>query len=393
MISRRNLVTGGLAVGAALAAGKSRIVKTELLPVRATARTVWLFVRLTDQQGRQGLGEASDAFGFGATTKADALRMESELQALSGLLPDATPGRFIARARARAAAGGQVTATAYSAIEQALWDLAGQQQAVPIASLLGKRVHTRLPLYANINRATSPRTPAGFADAARRAYAEGFRAFKLAPFDGFPPPGSPSAAIEGAVEAGIASVFAVRQAVGRQARVMVDCHSVFDVERARDVAQRLEPAALTWYEEPVAPTRVAETKQIRGLIKQPMAGGEMLFGVEGFAPLCDAVHVIMPDVKHCGGLAEFVRIARMAGEHRVEVSPHNPAGPVSTVATLHAACVCPNVKLVEIQWGEVPWRPDLVTPAEPIAQGEITLSDRPGLGLRLNEDLVRRYAL
>lgn len=368
-----------------------RITKSELLPVRATARTTWLFVRLTDERGRQGLGEASDAFGFGATTKADALRMEQELRAWGDLLNDSR--RFAARGRKRALAGGQVVATAYSAIEQALWDLAGQAAGKPIADLLGKRVHSRLPVYANINRATSPRTPAGFAASARRAFAEGFRAFKLAPFDGFPPPGSPAAEIERAVESGIACVFAVREAVGRDARVMVDCHSFFDVERSRVVAQRLEPAGLAWYEEPVAPTLVAETKQIRGMIRQPMAGGETLFGVEGFAPLCDAVHVIMPDVKHCGGLGEFGRIARTAAKRGVEVSPHNPAGPISTIATLHAACVAPNVKLVETQWGEVPWRAELITPAEPIANGEIVLGNGAGLGVRLNEELVRRYAL
>ena len=389
--TRRSFCTLAALTGLA-AKARSRITRTELIPVRATSRTVWLFVRLHDHRGRQGLGEASDAFGFAATTKADALRMESELKAFGDLLAGADPRRFIARARSRAAKG-LVPATAYSAVEQALWDLAAQEAGKPIADLLGKRVHRRLPVYANINRATNPRAPAGFAASARRAYAEGFRAFKLAPFDGFPPPASLVGEITRAVDNGIACVLAVREAIGNEAQLMVDCHSFFDVERAHDVARRLEPANLSWYEEPVAPTQIVETKQIRVLIRQRMAGGETLFGAEGFAPLCDAVDIIMPDVKHCGGLAEFGRIARLAQKHGVEVSPHNPAGPVSTVATLHAASVAPNVKLVETQWGEVAWRGDLITPPEPIANGEITLSDRPGLGVRLNEALVQRHAL
>ena len=115
-----------------------------------------------------------------------------------------------------------------------------------------------------------------------------------------------------AVETGIASVAAMRDAIGPDVELMVDCHSFFDVPLAERVARRLEPQKLAWYEEPVAPERLQETIEIRKRIQQPMAGGEILFGIAGFAPLCRsrAVNVIMPDVKHCGGLSNSCALRR-----------------------------------------------------------------------------------
>src|SRR5262249_41460115 len=163
-----------------------------------------------------------------------------------------------------------VAATAYSAIEQALWDLAGKALNVPTYTFFGGRVRDRIPVYANINRATTRRTPEGFAATAERAARDGFRAIKAAPFDGFPPPGSPSETMATAVEIGIAAVVAMRKAVGRDIALMVDCHSFFDVELAVRVAGRLEPENLTWYEEPVPPEEVAKTVEIHRRIRQPM---------------------------------------------------------------------------------------------------------------------------
>ena len=305
-----------------------RVTGIELLSVRATSRTVWLIVRLRTDGGLERLGEASDAFGFANTTAEDTARIRAQLAAFFNLIDGRSPFEIESyRQRGEAMARqGLVAATAFSAIEQALWDLAGKALDVPSHVLLGGKVRNTLPVYANINRATSPRTPDGFAAAAKRAVADGFRAIKAAPWDGFPPPSSPENAVARAVDSGIAAVAAMREAVGAQIAIMVDCHSFFDVERAVRVAERLEPYTLTWYEEPVAPEQVEDTLAIRRRIRQPMAGGETLFGLSGFAALVRrrAVDTIMPDVKHCGGLLELTRIAAMAADEGVMVAPHNP---------------------------------------------------------------------
>ena len=406
MLTRRSLLQSGSALlispllvlrDSHAAAPTLRLTSVELLPIRATTRTVWLVVRLRTDAGLTGLGEASDAFGFANTTSANADTMRTRLATFFDLVRGGSPfdvERFRQRGMPMVK-GDLVSATAFSAVEQAMWDLAGQALGVPTFTLFGGKVRDSLPVYANINRATDPRTPDGFAAAARRAVRDGFSAIKAAPFDGFPPSGSPQRVIDAAVDAGIAAVVAMREAVGPDVQIMVDCHSFFDVERAVAVARRLEPQQLTWYEEPVAPERVDDTVAIRRRIRQPMAGGEVLFGVAGFAPLIQrhAIRVIMPDVKHCGGLLELTRIAAAADAEGVAVAPHCPSGPISIAASIQVGAGMKNLSFLELQYGEVPWRSELLMPPERFVNGRITVPDRPGFGVALNDDAVRRRAL
>lgn len=101
----------------------------------------------------------------------------------------------------------------------------------------------------------------------------------------------------------------------------------------------------------------------------------------------------MPDVKHCGGLLELTRIAAVAEAEGVDVAPHNPSGPVSTAASIQACAVLSNVRLLELQWGEVAWRGDLVTPPERFVQGTVAVPERPGFGVDLDEKTVRAHMM
>ena len=319
-----------------------------------------------------------------------------ELATFFEMVRDESPfdvGQYRQRGWPAASAGDRVAATAFSAIEQALWDLAGKAVDAPVHDLSGGRLRRRLPVYANVNRATAERTPDGFAASARQAVDDGFQALKAVPFDGFPPPDRPAAEIERATDLGVACVEAMRAAVGPNVEIKIDCHSFFDVERTISVARRLEPQRLSWYEEPVAPTRLDDTLAVKQAISQRMAGGEFLFGTAGFAPLCEAgaVDVIMPDLKHCGGLLEGRRIATVAELHHVAVSPHNPSGPVATAASAQLCAGLANFDVLEYQWGEVPWRGELVDPPEVMSDGELEVSDRPGYGIALEDRLVREH--
>ena len=281
--------------------------------------------------------------------------------------------------------GGLNEGTAFSAIEQALWDLSGQALGVPVYDLLGGKLHNRLKVYANINRATVNRIPAEFAEKAAQAAEQGFCGVKAAVFDGFPNRSASRKEKERAIINGIACVAAMRRAIGPDVRLMVDCHSFFNVEMAIDVAQRLEPFNLYWYEEPVSPKQIEDTAYIHKSIKQPMAGGEFIFGAEGFSPLCrsQGVDIIMPDVNHCGGILEGYYISRNAEVDGIAVAPHNPYGPVTTAAAIQLCAGLPNFDMLEYQWGETEWRKDLTDPPEHIEKGYITIPDRPGLGVTL----------
>ena len=363
-----------------------RITDMEVIGVRATTRTNWIFVRLTTNDGQTGLGEAS-------------VNRRLDLPELSGffnLVRDRSPfeiERYRQAGWATASAGNRQEATAFSAIEQALWDLVGKSLGAPVYDLVGGRLRDELPVYANINRATVDRSPSGFAVNAQQAVADGFRAIKAAPFDGFPSLDQSREEVEAATELGIRCIEAMRAAIGPDIDLKIDVHSNFDVPLAIDVATRLEPQQLSWYEEPVPPTDLDSTVAIKNGIRQPMAGGEFLFGVEGFSPLCQnsAVDIIMPDVKHCGGIAEIRRIATVADLHGVLVSPHNPSGPLSTMVSAQVCAGLPNFDILEYQWNEVPWRGDLVDPPEQFSGGILEVPDGPGHGVTLNSTVVREH--
>jgi galactonate dehydratase len=366
-----------------------RVSGLEVFLVDVSEKGNWVFVRLKTDGGLTGLGEASHGMPGGVKRVEGALQMQKMLGDFFELVRNESPfdiQQYRMRGRSKARSGKLLAATAFSAIEQALWDLCGKAAGIPACDLMGGRVRSELPIYANINRATIARTPEAFAASASAAVKEGFRTLKAAPFDGFP---------KVTADTGIACVNAIRAAVGPEIALYIDCHSNFDVPLAIDVAKRLEPASLGWYEEPVPPERISETMAIKRRIRQRMAGGEILFGMEGFRELCEqkAVDVIMPDVKHCGGLLEGSRIAALAEMYGVEVSPHNPAGPVSTAASAHLCAGIPNFRVLEYQWGEVPWRGELVTPVEVFARGSFQLSGKPGFGIELNERVVREHAV
>lgn len=367
---------------------RPKLSNLDVLTIPVSAKGNWTFVQLKTDGGLVGWGEATHAMGFVRASAEDDARIAEAVRgfwpALDGLTPFDTE-LFRQRAWAQAKAGGLLSQTAFSACEQAMWDLAGQALDAPVSDLLGGALVDAVPVYANINRATTERSPEGFAANAQKAVAEGFRAIKSAVFDDFPTGPSTQGEREAKAELGVRRLEAMRAAVGSQIDLMVDCHSRFDIELAVRVAKELEPLGLRWYEEPVDPAETKATREIRERIEQPMAGGEMFIGREGFLPLLrqQAVDVIMPDVKHCGGLLEGKKIAALAEVYEVAVSPHNPSGPLSMAASAQLAATLPNCPILEHAWGEVPWRAELLDPPERFQDGKYVLAGLPGLGAKL----------
>ncbi len=364
-----------------------KIESLALRRVSVTRRGAWLFVQVRTDNGLTGLGEAS----HGGDDALVAHLIESRIAPfLTGRDPRDVEPFF---ARFRGLGSSRAGATALSGVEQALWDLAGQATGQPVWRLLGGRLRPRLWVYANINRSTWERSPEGFATNARQAVARGFKAVKLAAFDDVPKAlDTPEA--YATIETGIERVLAVREAVGQQVQVLLDCHGHFNVAWAIRVARRLEPARLFWFEDPVPQADLHGQAQVRRDIEQPLAAGEAFFGREPFwtSLTRDALDVAMPDVKHCGGIAELRRIAALCETAQVQVSPHNPSGPVAMAATVQAVAGLPNFTVLEYAFGEVDWRESLITPAERIVDGFYEVPDVPGIGVRLDEDAVREHA-
>lgn len=368
-----------------------QITRLEVVRVGVNHRGDWLFVRLWTDEGISGIGEASHGGRAGRDAVVSAVLTEQCAPVLIGR----DPREVVSATAALWPIGtGRAGTTAVSACEQALWDLAGQAANLPVHQMLGGAVRTRIPLYANINRATTDRTPDGFAAKARAAVSAGFPAVKLAPFDGMSQPRIQERDQQARLQRGLDCVAAVREAVGPEVEVFVDCHSMFDVPSALRVADELRTLGVTWFEEPLPDHDLEGLARVRAATPDlQLIGGEERFGLEGFWPYLKAGlwDAIMPDVKHCGGIGALWNIAQVGASLGVSVSPHNPSGPVSLAASAQVAAVMPVLRYLEHAWGEVAWRPTLVQPNERIEDGHYLLPDGPGLGIMLDEAVVMAH--
>ena len=362
-------------------AAKVTVTALELFRVKVNRRGDWLLARLSTSAGITGIGEASQSGRDEETAK----RLGQFFDLLKGR------GVFdIEWLRGAAKPQNRPAATALSALEQCLWDIQGKLFGVPCYDLFGGPLGTRIRNYANINRSTEDRSPSGFAKMAERAVQTGFDAVKLAPFDGMPRDRSKA---EDFTRLGIECARAVRQAIGPKRDLLIDAHSNFDLERGLDLARRFEPLNLFWLEEVTPAKPLDNLAAINRAARMPTAGGESIYGVKGFYPYiaAQAVDILMPDVKYCGGMLELKKIAALAEAAALPVSPHGPASPVGNIAAAHVSATLANFLILEFSYGEVPWRAELIDPPEQLTNGCLELSRRPGLGITLNQNTLRRF--
>jgi galactonate dehydratase len=362
----------------------------EVFRVHINKRGDWVLPRLKASGGLTGLGDASHSGKDSEVLK--------YLGRFASLLKDRSIFDIVwfrQTSRADIAIGGKPAAVAASALEHALWDLCGQALSLPVHALLGGRIQPRIRIYANINRSSDPRSPDGFAAMASRAVTDGFDAFKLAPFDELPHDLPDGPQRESLTAAGIADAQAVRDAIGPNRDLLIDAHSRFNLAQGLALLPRMDPLKLFWLEEVTLAKPLSDLATINRTANMPTAGGEDIQGVEGFYPYIrgEAVDIIMPDVKVCGGILELKKIAALAEGAGLPTSPHGPASPVGNIAAAHAVATVPNFNILEFSYGEVPWRAELVDPPEDTRGGALALSDRPGLGLKLNEKTAARYAV
>ena len=363
-----------------------QITDIEPVVIHVNQRGDWLFLLVHTDAGLTGLGEASHSSN-------DALLLDLLARIKPQLIGQSALNIHLLWQKLARLEAGRVGQTLLSGIEMALWDIFGQAVGQPIHALLGGALRQRIRLYANINRHVQGRSPEGFADAARQAVAEGFTAIKLAPFDELAARDHIRTGPKAAWRAGVERVRAVRRAIGDAIELAVDCHSRMEQSEAILVGHALAECNLFWYEEPVHHSLPDELAAVTRAVPMPTASAESLFGIEEFRPFFErhVVDVIMPDVKHAGGLLESKSIAEAARINQLLVAPHNPSGPVASVASGHLCATLRNFYILEYAWGEVDWRAQLLEPAEAIVDGHLLISDAPGLGHRLNPDLVNRH--
>ena len=366
--------------------------RVEFSSVEVTAHTRWHHVQVFDARGASVVIEYSEVgeSDSAATIVGQTLRQlhgkaihdESAIVGALGADPAGLPPRH-------------PLTIAVSAVRSAVSGLQAAHQRLSLTESLGGTPAESVELYANINRSllTRERTASSFAAEAERAAARGFTIIKCAPFDEVEPPLSAASVLQRA-RPGIDRVAAVRAAVGPDVRVLVDCHSRFDLGSAPHVAEELARLDIGWFEEPVDPVSArAPLVEIAARVSMPVAGGESGYGEPFFSDLLrkNAVSVIMPDVKFCGGVVEAYRAGKTAAELGRGFSLHSPAGPASLLASAHVTAAVPGAMALEHAVNEAPWRAELLDPPERIERGRLWFPGGAGLGATLNRKVVDRY--
>jgi galactonate dehydratase len=385
----------GLAAAIQTQSSPYRRPKLKITDVRTAmvrAHGLQLHVRIYTDQGLIGHGEATDAAAGGVPLVAgfrrgllgqDPLNVELLWERIRtmGIFAGAQAGQYV---------------TALSGVEIALWDLAGKALGLPVYQLLGGKMRDRIRMYCD-SQTNLPEDP-GAQQKIQQIKDLGFTAVKT-DIDDFKDPNRWDrvnwTASNGEIDTMVRKVTFLRESFDKRVDVAVDMHGRYDLGSAKRAAAALEPFRLLWLEEPVPAENFDAMRDVRESTRTPICCGENLFLRHGFREVLEkrAADIIMPDIQKCGGLLEARKIADMAHTYYVPVAPHCVVSPIGTMASCHVCAAIPNFLVLEWHWiGRLDvWR-NFVQEGEIIDKGFITVPDRPGIGVEMNEEAARKGA-
>jgi galactonate dehydratase len=358
-----------------------------------------LFVKIFTDQGVYGCGEGVDAIGGTYNM------VQNMGRRLKGQSPLNVQRIFEDFRRGAHFGGGQsgMFVAVLSAIECALWDLTGKILGLPVYQLLGGKFRDKIRVYCDtaLYRANLP-TPDVFAKSGLDAVKNwGYTALKFDldeandpnKYDRYNWTASP-----GELQRMYDQLAAVREAVGPKIDICVDMHGRYDLNTALAISKKVEPLNLTWLEEPIPAENVDAYRLINQETSTPIAAGENIYLAYGFRKLLEigGVEVIMPDIQKCGGLGEGQRIANLANLYYIPFAPHMVASFLGAMACAHVSASVPNFMIMEWQsyfhtnsmYKEIV----IFDEGDWVKDGFVTVSNKPGIGVDLNIEAMKKYA-
>jgi len=378
----------------ALAASERKRVKirdVQVMVMQGPSRTYTL-VKITSDAGVSGIAEAYGSPAVGVKEQILSLKAwlvgkdPLEIDALYTHMGEGTTN--LSGTRTDGSAHNLMRAV--SGIEMALWDLAGKILEVPTTTLLGGRFRDRVRVY---NHA-APRNMLDKASTAEwaakaKAHPSGFTCHKF---------GLPASAADSSRLLGAKELMAVktgwencRDAIGWDHDLMVHCHWEYDLRTSIQIAEAVEAVKPVWLEDPLPPDYTDSWKRLCSASKVPICMGENLARREGFLGFivnqgCDILH---PDLRNSGGFLETKRIADMAHVYGLPMANHNTGSQVNTYASAQWAASIRDYVALETVTGEGGWMDQVLLLDGPyIKDGFILVTDKPGLGIELNPDIV-----
>ena len=347
-------------------------------------------IRIYTDQGIYGQGEATDAaVGTSSLIRGwkrmligrDPLNVEAIWERIRtlGIFAGAQGGQYI---------------TALSGLEIALWDLAGKALGLPVYQLLGGKFRDKVRIYCD----SDMEVPIG-EEADRKLpwiKAQGFTAMKIDLDDARDPARFDAVnftASNGEIDRMVKWVSHVREAIPADMDLACDMHGRYDAPTGKRVAKALEPFRLMWLEEPVPPEDIDAMADIRHSTSTQIACGENLYLRWGYTQLLQkrAVDIIQPDFQKVGGIAEAQKVANLAQAFYIPVAPHCVVSPIGVMATAHACTTFPNFLACEWHWiNHLDLWKSWVREGEIIVNGYVTPTDKPGLGVEMDEEVAKK---
>jgi L-alanine-DL-glutamate epimerase-like enolase superfamily enzyme len=386
------MVLTGLAINPARTWSRPSNLKiTDIRGCTVAANYDYPIIKIYTNQDVYGLGEVRDMGYLGQAlilkpylVGKDPLDIEGIMETLR---PHAGNGRF---------GGG------FSAVDMALFDIAGKVLGVPAYKILGEKVHDRIPVYGDTNATADARLYAKRAKIRVETWKLKHLKMDLVPRlirdrDGAFANG---VVTEKGIEYWAEYVEAVRDAIGYDVSLGADHFGRMTVEAGVKLGEAMaKPRRKLAYIEDVvaysAPNAVEMMKQITARSPTPTLGYEDLFGFDGFRPFISsgAVSIIHPDMETSGGLMETKKTADCAWRYGLPTMFHHAGSPVGAMASVHCACTIRDLRCIENHAMDMPWWEDLVTgPEKPlIKDGCYTVPEKPGLGVELNDEVVHKY--
>ena len=395
----------------------SQIRKIRTLRVAEHANVLW--VEVETDEGLVGLGETFRG--------ADAVESVIHGQMAPALLgQDARHISRISRTLSTPYLGFHSTGAetrAASAIDIALWDLAGQRLGIPVHEALGGTARDAIAVYntcagyafnssaSSYNAGAARRITQGAeelrgpyddqvafmkdaGELARSLLDEGYAAMKIWPFDAHAAATGGNAISLAGLKAGLEPFRKVREAVGDRIEIMAELHSLWSLPAATRICQALEEYGVLWAEDPICKMDdFAALAELRARTRTPLCGSETLAGLPVFRALLasGAIDYAMLDLSWCGGLTEGRKIAALAESHAIPIAPHDCTGPVVLWAGLHLALHAPMGLFQEVVRANLAtWYGDFVETLPEVRDGRVVAPTAPGLGTRLRTEARTR---
>ena len=355
----------------------------------------YVFIEVSTDEGITGWGEITGTLPVANRSVCAALRHVSDL--IEGDDPRLIEMIWNKIFRSFTYMGSRgATTNIISAIDIALWDIRGKVLGLPISELFGGPVRDGVPIYCHPQNGSSIEE---MVQHVKAIVETGQKALKLDPFQPHHEEES-NGYLTGKLSAesenlGADRIAAIREAVGPDIEVMIDCHGRFDAPTAIRLAKALEPYNIWWFEEPGPVESTHALRQVRENVGVPICVGERLHTRWEFVPILEneLADFIMPDVTWTGGISEIKKIATMAEAYYVPISPHDASGPINVLAGAHAMASVPNHYRVETSRAKLNAYDEYIDHPLDIRGDKIYLSDRPGLGIELDRDYMRGHAL